>query len=264
MTSALVVDAELLGLHTNQVVLHLPVAERPEDLVGDEDRAGRGFGQALRVEGDEPQLSLRVAHGEAGRERRPPSRARSTTGRAPARRPASGPRTASSIESGRAPIRLVNQFESGTSSMVLTFRAFTSVRRIAGAAEEVLRQVPEQIDVPRLHLRGVLRLGLARKRIVGVEPDGRAARRGRRAGGRRRRERRAREARGRWRVGHDAAAASEGGAAGEHEVKPVAPVRQLDAQRRRERAVEADADADVALQAFRLRSSQWLATLPMS
>src|SRR5688572_18130475 len=39
--------------------------------------------------------------------------------------PVSGPRTASSTESGRARIRLVNQLESGTSSIVLMLPAAT-------------------------------------------------------------------------------------------------------------------------------------------
>src|SRR4029450_5960896 len=38
--------------------------------------------------------------------------------------PVRGPRTASSIDSGRARMRLVNQLESGTSSIVLTLRAW--------------------------------------------------------------------------------------------------------------------------------------------
>ena len=59
-------------------------------------------------------------------------------------------------------MRFVNQFESGTSSIVFTLRALTFVRRIAGLAEQVLREIPEQIDLPRLHLRRVLRLRLAR------------------------------------------------------------------------------------------------------
>ena len=45
----------------------------------------------------------------------------------------SGPRTISSIDSGRRPMRLVNQLESGTSSSVLTFSARTS-RRSPGSA----------------------------------------------------------------------------------------------------------------------------------
>ena len=51
-------DRELIGPDVNEMVLDLPVSERPEDLVGDEDCAGRGFGIALRVERDEPGLAL--------------------------------------------------------------------------------------------------------------------------------------------------------------------------------------------------------------
>ena len=40
----------------------------------------------------------------------------------------SGPRTSSAVESVRRPMRLTNQLESGTSSMVFTLRARTSWR----------------------------------------------------------------------------------------------------------------------------------------
>ena len=40
----------------------------------------------------------------------------------------SGPRTSSLVVSGRRPIRLANQLESGTSSIVFTLRARTSCR----------------------------------------------------------------------------------------------------------------------------------------
>ncbi len=45
-------------------------------------------------------------------------------------------------------------------------------------------------------------------------------------------------------------AGQNGGAAREHEVEALAPLGDLDAQRRRARAMEADADADVAFQSI--------------
>ena len=62
----------------------------------------------------------------------------------------------------------MNQLESGTSSMVLTFCA-----RMSGAdrpaREQVQPQIERERDVPRLHARGVARFRLARDRIVVVE-----------------------------------------------------------------------------------------------
>ena len=43
-------NRELIGTNRNQVVLHLPIAQRPEDLVGDQNRARCRFGMSLPVE----------------------------------------------------------------------------------------------------------------------------------------------------------------------------------------------------------------------
>jgi hypothetical protein len=43
-----------------RIVFDLPVAERPEDLVGDGNRAGRGFGLSGGVERHEPAIAARV------------------------------------------------------------------------------------------------------------------------------------------------------------------------------------------------------------
>src|SRR4029450_13914833 len=56
---------ELIQPHADEEVLDLPGAKRPEDLVRYENRAGRGFGKAIRVERHEPQVPFRVAHREA-------------------------------------------------------------------------------------------------------------------------------------------------------------------------------------------------------
>ena len=51
-------DGELIDADGDEEVLDLPVAERPENLVGDEDGAGRRFGKAVGVERDEPEIAL--------------------------------------------------------------------------------------------------------------------------------------------------------------------------------------------------------------
>ena len=90
--------------------------------------------------------------------------------------PVSGPRAASSTDSGRARMRFVNQLESGTSSIELILRARTSGVGVARMSEEVLGEVVEQIDLLFLRARRVLRLRLAVERIIVVElapvPDG--------------------------------------------------------------------------------------------
>jgi hypothetical protein len=83
--------------------------------------------------------------------------------------PASGPRTASSVDTGWARMRLVNQLESGTSSIVLMLRARDVGRGIAGPREEILGQVEHQIDVPLRDARRILRLRLPLERVVVVE-----------------------------------------------------------------------------------------------
>ena len=60
----------------------------------------------------------------------------------------------------------MNQFESGTSSIVLMFLRAHVRRRVAGAAEEVRGEIDDQIDLPLADFRGVLGLGLPRQRIV--------------------------------------------------------------------------------------------------
>ena len=45
-------------------------------------------------------------------------------------------------------MRLVNQLESGTSSIVLTLRAANVRRGIARTAEEIRGEIDEQIDLP--------------------------------------------------------------------------------------------------------------------
>ena len=138
----------------DQIVLDLPVAERPEDLVGDHDRAGRGFGMAGGVERHEPELAARVAHREARREagqlardHGPGSGCRAVAGERAARRPRRR-------VSGRARMRLVNQFESGTSSIVLTLlRAHVRSSGRRAGANRLVGEIDEQIDLPFLHLR---------------------------------------------------------------------------------------------------------------
>ena len=63
----------------------------------------------------------------------------------------SGPFNSSSTVIGRAPIRFVNQLESGTSSTVLTFWARTLVVGSPGFVEQVFQRVVDQIDLAHRH-----------------------------------------------------------------------------------------------------------------
>ena len=86
-------------------------------------------------------------------------------------RPRSGRATICSAVSSGVPMRLVNQLESGTSSIVLMFCARDAGRLVAGGDEQVVRQVVEAGPIVlRLCRRGVLRLRARGDRIVGVEP----------------------------------------------------------------------------------------------
>ena len=60
----------------------------------------------------------------------------------------------------------MNQLESGTSSMVLTFCARTSGVGSPGRPNRFMARSIDQIDLPFLHLRRILRLGLALQRVV--------------------------------------------------------------------------------------------------
>ena len=166
-------DDELVRPHRDQMVLGLPVAERPEDLVRDQDRPRRRLGHPFGVEGHEPGLLLPVLHREPGREAcrfRPAHRPRARDGAGPDQRTADRfvdrHRTRADPVGEPARVRqLVDR--------VQVLRAHVR-RRVARPREQVERQVEEQIDVPRLHLRRVLRLRIARQRVVVIEPPGRA------------------------------------------------------------------------------------------
>ena len=67
-------------------------------------------------------------------------------------------------------MRLVNQLESGTSSIVLMFCAFTLVRRSPHGGEEVQEQVRREVDFPRLDFRRVLGVGLPLLSAVVLQP----------------------------------------------------------------------------------------------
>ena len=161
----------LLGRDRDQVVLDLPVAERPEDLVGDERSRRWPLRDARRASNETNHRSpLRVAHREAGRERRPASAA--TTVQVPGAGPVAGradrarPRRSTPA---RARMRLVNQLESGTSSMVLMLRARTFGVESPGRREQVVARSKMRSMSHGCDARGVLRLGLARERVVVVE-----------------------------------------------------------------------------------------------
>ena len=80
--------------------------------------------------------------------------------------PATGPRLdLIGRDARRAPRRLVNQLESGTSSSVLTF-VRTNVPALAGVEKRVLEEIVGPVDVPWPHPGGVLRLGILQQRIV--------------------------------------------------------------------------------------------------
>ena len=161
-------DRDPIRRHGHEMVLHLPVPERPEDLVRDHDRAGRGLGMSGRVEGDEPDLAARVADREAGRGAGDFSRHH---GPWPRCWPAAGERTARDIVRGHRcrnqtvgePVRIRHLVD-----RVDVARAHVG-RRIAGMAEHVDREIDGQVDVPRLYLRGILGVGLARQGIVAEE-----------------------------------------------------------------------------------------------
>ena len=84
--------------------------------------------------------------------------------------PVIGPRDTSSGVTARVRMRLVNQFESGTSSIVLTFLARTSGVGSPGRPKRLVARSMNRSISHSLHLRGVLRLGLPCQRIVVEEP----------------------------------------------------------------------------------------------
>ena len=121
-----------------------------------------------------------------------------------------------------ARMRLVNQLESGTSSIVFTFCARQPVLDRPGVPNRFYSEVVEQVDLPFLTPEASWRLGLARERIV-VEELRRAA------GDGRQRDERDGDA-GERRPGRVVCGTllmspclirSEGGAAGEHD--PASP-----------------------------------------
>ena len=127
------------------------------------------------VEREEPGFAVAVRRGEARAKRRTDfSRMKHPAIRV-RRRPVLGPRTSSSSGIGRARIRLVNQLESGTSSMVLTLPRADAGRVAARRGEQIEGEVVEEADVGGAGARRVLAFGLARQRIVGEEARRRAA-----------------------------------------------------------------------------------------
>ena len=125
-------DDEIVRPQRDDEVLDLPVAKRPEDLVGDDDGAPirpRDSPAASKLTNQvSPFGSVQVKPGE-----NPADFARMIVHLPGAGgRPSIGPRTASSFETGRVPMRLVNQLESGTSSTVFTLPRADVLCRLTG------------------------------------------------------------------------------------------------------------------------------------
>ena len=149
-----------------------------------------------------------------------------------------------------APMRLVNQLESGTSSMVLMFCGAGVRRLVAGRDEQVGTRARRSGRCPTAwRRRRPAALRLARNRVVAVE-----ARRLRRTGREQRRRAGRTDATRRRRApsrrGDAGAAWSSAVAAlrrrrtrANTSVKPFVALREIDAQRRRERAMKPEPDA---------------------
>ena len=167
-------DRQFAWCDVNEIILDLPVAQGPEDLVGHEDCAGRGLREPVRVERDEPRLPLRVVHGESGRKpgflgsrHRPRSRRWAVAGQRASHH--IGGRQFVDANAVREPAR-IGHFIDGIDVARLHDRCSRT-----GIGEEVLAEIPQQIEFPLLDLRRILRVGLTLKRIVAVELDRRAA-----------------------------------------------------------------------------------------
>ena len=115
------VDLQLLRSQLAQIVFRLKVTQGPENPVGDHRRSGGAFGVAFWIECQKPGFARAITNRKTGSiafrlglRHLPRSRRRSFPGccAASCLRDLTGPR-----------MRLVNQLESGTSSMVLMFCA---------------------------------------------------------------------------------------------------------------------------------------------
>ena len=118
-------DDERLAADRGEVVLGHVVAERVEELRGDDLGAARHLRVRRRIELDEVKLPGAVAHGEAWRDPFHLSRDDRPCPDGPAL--VSGPLTSRSTVHASRPMRFVNQLESGTSSIVFTLTARLSV-----------------------------------------------------------------------------------------------------------------------------------------
>ena len=161
-------NVDLVAAHRDEMVLDLPVAERPENLVGDEDGGGRRLGEAGRVKRDEPQLAAGVAHGEPGRKPR-------LLGRhdhpAPRRRPAAalGP-DGGFVDCHRPRHDAVGEPARVRHLVDGVHVAGAHVERlVAGASEQVYREIDQQLDIPLCNSRSVLRLRFPLQRVVVVK-----------------------------------------------------------------------------------------------
>jgi hypothetical protein len=116
-------DHEHVAGEAGDVVLGHEVAERVEQLRDVDFGAAHHLAPGRRIELDEPPIARRVDDGEAGRDAVALALGHLPLAR---RRPVAGVRSSatSSVDKGGPPmIRLVNQLESGTSSIVLMLMA---------------------------------------------------------------------------------------------------------------------------------------------
>ena len=127
------IELDARGIDRGEEGLHLVVAKRPEDLGRHFDGTGRRFVPVAVIELNEPRDAVGIPGREARLGTALLSRPTITHRSGAGGRSTLGPRARSSARSGMRPMRLVNQLESGTSSIVLTLLR-ARVRRLADAA----------------------------------------------------------------------------------------------------------------------------------
>ncbi len=161
-------DGDLLRPQVRHEVLHLVVAEGPEELRRDHQRAGRAVRVRGRIEREEERLAVGILCGEPGGVSAALLARDGPAGRH-RRRPDDG--TAEHLVDGQLaradavgePTRVGHLVDG-----VHVLRAHVG-RGPPGGHEQVVREVVEQVDVPRLRAGGVRRLRLPRDRVVGKE-----------------------------------------------------------------------------------------------